>query len=435
MILGAYMSYGTGHHPAAWRMPGVKADSAVCIDTYKELAQLAEAAKFDFIFLADAPSVLKDDTSGRSGRVVQFEPLTLLAALASVTRHIGLIGTASTTYRHPYNLAREFASLDLISQGRAGWNMVTTSRIQAAGNFGFPEHPPHQDRYERATEFLSAVLKLWASWPDSNLPRDKISGQFSKSGSGQPIDHRGAYFSIKGPLDVPQSSQGHPLLVQAGASEAGQDLAAQHAELVFSAAQTMTQAQSFYRNLKSRLSRYHRKEHQLNILPGLSIYAGRTRAEAEDKLQALQDQLHPELGLSMLSDLVGGFDLSGYDPDGPLPQLPPTNQNSTKRQIVERLAFEEGYSIRQIYEHLAVARGHRTLIGSYEEIADEMIRWVDYGAADGFNLMPPVMKDDFKDFSLNILPILKERGYCQTDYAPGPLREKIKTKTNRCNYN
>ncbi|WP_405977507.1 LLM class flavin-dependent oxidoreductase [Streptomyces sp. NBC_00158] len=424
LVLGAYLSYGTGHHAAAWRHPDAVADGAQNIDHYVALARTAERGLFDFMFLSDTPSVFNDDREGYGSRVVVFEPMTLLSALAMKTTHLGLVATASTTYKEPYNVAREFASLDLLSGGRAGWNMVTSSKSQAAGNFGLDEHPEHGDRYRRATEFFDVVTGLWDSWDDDAFPRDKGRGVFYDPARRHALGHEGAHFGVRGELNVSRPPQGHPLVVQAGSSQEGMELAARTAEAVFTAQPDLAAAVEFRRDLRRRAAAYDRVNRDVLVMPGLCPFTGATDEEAREKFERLQRLVHPRLGVAMLSDLVGGFDLSGHDVDGPLPPLPPSNGNRSRRRLIEKLAAE-GLTIRGLYERLTVARGHLVLVGSYRRVARTMARWLEAGAADGFNIMPPHLPGGLDEFVDHVVPELQELGVYKDRYAQGTLREKL----------
>lgn len=425
MVMGAYVSYGTGHHAASWRHPSSDTTATRNLDHYVEVARYAEERLFDTLFLSDAPAVFNDDQAGFGGRVTFFEPLTLLSALAMVTEHIGLVATSSTTYKEPYNLAREYASLDIISRGRAAWNLVTTSKLAAARNLGLPAHPAHAERYERANEFIDIVCRLWDTWEDDAFPADKAEGQFYDPAKRHRLRHRGRVFSLDAELNVSRPPQGYPLIVQAGSSEAGRELAARTAEMVFTAQPDMESAVAFAQDLDRRASRHPRLNPDIIILPGLTVYAGRTEKEAHEKVEELQALIRPEFGLSMLSDLVGGYDLSGCDIEGPLPQLPPSNANTSRRALIEKLAYEDGLNIRQLYERMTTSRGHMTLIGTYDFVTDEIVRWFENGAADGFNIMPPLLPESLRDFSENILPRLQHKGVFKQKYRPGTLREKL----------
>jgi FMN-dependent oxidoreductase (nitrilotriacetate monooxygenase family) len=429
--LGLFLR-ATGHHIAAWRDTGSQADAGIRLDHYVDLARKAEAAGFDTLFLADSVSVRGIDAP-TFDRVIapslSFEPLTLLSALAAVTSRIGLVATASTSYSEPYNLARQFASLDQISGGRAGWNLVTSSDPDAAKNFGGPSEgrqAAHADRYSRAREFHQVVDKLWDSWEDDTLLLDKEKGVFLDRSKLHLADHHGAHFNVRGPLNVLRSPQGKPVLVQAGASQDGRALAAATAEAIFAAHQTLADAQAFYSDIKSRAAVLGRNPEHIKILPGVTIFTAPTSAEAHAKHQRLQDLVHPQVGLSLLSGLLGGVDLSHLPLDGPLPQeLPATNASISRQQLILQLA-SEGLSIRQLYLRLAGARGHWTLVGSPSEVVDQLQAWFEGYGADGFNILPPTYPEGLDDFIGLILPELKRRGLVPEQGPVGKtLRERL----------
>jgi FMN-dependent oxidoreductase (nitrilotriacetate monooxygenase family) len=425
--LGAFLM-NTGHHVAAWRHPDAWAEHGLEFKQYKQLAQTAERAKFDMAFLADGVAVRRDhnlESLSRSGQTVHFEPLTLLSALAAVTEHIGLVATASTTYNEPYHIARKFASLDYISGGRAGWNVVTSASEAEAHNFNRDKHMEHALRYERAREFLQVVTGLWDSWDDNAFIRDKESGLYFEPDRLHILNHKGKHFSVRGPLNVARPPQGYPVIVQAGASEDGQDFAAQTAEVIFTAQQTLQEAQAFYAGIKGRLAQYGRTPDQLKIMPGVFPVIGHTEKEAKEKYDQLQNLIHPAVGLALLSGNVGGFDLSSYPLDGPLPDLPETNLNKSRQKLVTDLARRENLTIRQLYQAIAGARGHWTIWGTPVQIADRLEEWFVNDAADGFNLMPPYLPSGLNDFVEEVLPILRERGLFRTEYEGSTLRENL----------
>lgn len=429
--LGLFLR-ATGHHIAAWRDTGSQADAGIRLDHYVDLARKAEAAGFDTLFLADSVSVRGIDAP-TFDRVIapslSFEPLTLLSALAAVTSKIGLVATASTSYSEPYNLARQFASLDQISGGRVGWNLVTSSDPDAAKNFGGASEgnqAAHADRYSRAREFHQVVDKLWDSWEDDTLLLDKDKGVFLDRHKLHLADHQGEHFNVRGPLNVLRSPQGKPVLVQAGASDDGRALAAATAEAIFAAHQSLADAQAFYSDIKARAAVLGRKPEHIKILPGVTIFTAPTSAEAHAKHQRLQDLVHPQVGLSLLSGLLGGVDLSHLPLDGPLPQdLPATNASKSRQQLILQLAAE-GLSIRQLYLRLAGARGHWTLVGSPTEVVDQLQAWFEGYGADGFNILPPTYPEGLDDFIALILPELKRRGLVPEDGPSGStLRERL----------
>jgi N-acetyl-S-(2-succino)cysteine monooxygenase len=425
--LGAFLM-NTGHHVAAWRHPDAWAEQGLEFDQYKKVAQTAERAKFDMAFLADGVAVRRDNnlaSLSRSGQSVHFEPLTLLSALAAVTEHIGLVATASTTYNEPYHIARKFASLDYLSHGRAGWNVVTSASEAEAHNFNRDHHMEHALRYERAREFLLVVKGLWDSWDDDAFIRDKETGVYFEPDKLHVLNHKGKHFAVKGPLNVARPPQGYPVIVQAGASDDGQDFAAQTAEVIFTAQQTLEEAQAFYAGIKKKLAKYGRTPDQLKIMPGVFPVIGKTEKEAKEKYDQLQNLIHPAVGLALLSGNIGGFDLTSYPLDGPLPDLPETNLNKSRQKLVTDLARRENLTIRQLYQAIAGARGHWTIWGTPVQIADRLEEWFVNDAADGFNLMPPYLPAGLDDFVELVLPILRERGRFRTEYEGRTLRENL----------
>lgn len=424
--LGAFLMQ-TGHHIAAWRHPDAQADAPVNFRHYAELARRAEAAKFDAIFLADSVGVRNTDLASlsRTARSDHFEPLTLLSALAAVTEKIGLIATVSTTYNEPYHVARKFASLDHISGGRSGWNLVTSSGQGEAQNFNLDEHVEHARRYARAAEFHDVVLGLWDSWEDDAFLRDKPSGQYFDPAKLHPLRHRGEHFSVRGPLNVSRSPQGRPVVVQAGASPAGRDLAARTAEVIFVAHQTFDEAQAFYRDIKGRAVEYGRDPDDIKIMPGIFPVIGRTQAEAEEKFARLQDLIHPVVGVQLLSNMIGGFDLSGYPVDGPLPDIPETNGGKSRQQLLIDLARRDNLTIRQLYLRIAGARGHQQVVGTPQSVADQLQQWFEEDGADGFNIMSPWLPGGLDDFIELALPELRRRGLFRSEYEGATLRQHL----------
>ncbi|WP_144109551.1 LLM class flavin-dependent oxidoreductase [Paraburkholderia sp. BCC1886] len=426
--LGAFL-YPSGHHIAAWRHPQSQADAGVQFRHYVKLAQTAEAAKFDLVFLADGVGTRGDDVEFLSrtahSYVAQFEPITLLSALAAVTERIGLVGTASTSFNEPYHIARKFASLDHISGGRAGWNLVTSSSEHEAKNFNRDQHFDHAERYQRAEEFADVTAGLWDSWEDDAFVRDKQEGRFFHPDKRHVLDHKGRFFQVKGPLNVPRSPQGHPVVVQAGSSEAGRELAAKTAEVIFTAQQTLQDAVDFYADVKGRMQAYDRQPDDLKIMPGVFPIVGRSESEAREKFEELQSLVDPKVGLALVSGLTGGFDLSGYPLDGPIPPLPETNASKSRQVLTLDLARRENLTIRQLYLRIAGARGHWQLVGTAEQIVDQLEeRFVNYGA-DGFNVMPPVLPTGLNDFIELVLPELRRRGLFREEYEGGTLRENL----------
>ncbi|QGY02517.1 LLM class flavin-dependent oxidoreductase [Methylobacterium mesophilicum SR1.6/6] len=424
--LGAFF-YATGHHVAGWRHPSSEADGGLVLERYVGWARRAEAAKFDLIFLEDGSGIRDLDlrSSERTARSTHFEPVTLLSALAAVTSRIGLVATTSTTFHEPYNVARRFASLDHLSGGRAGWNLVTSATDAEAANFGGDRIARHADRYERAEEFVDVVLGLWNTWDDGAVLIDRERGQFSKPDGFRPLNHSGKHFEVRGPLNISRTPQGQPVLVQAGASGPGKDLAARTAEIVFTANQTLEEAVAFYGDLKARMAHFGRSPDDLKIMPGLFPVVGRSESEARSKFEALQDLIDPVVGLALLGRMIGGHDLSGYDPDGPVPDLPETEGIKSRQQLMFDLARREGLTLRQLYLRIAGARGHSQIVGTAAQIVDEMEERFRAGGADGFNIMPPTLPGGLDDFIELVLPELRRRGLFRTEYESRTLRGNI----------
>ncbi len=423
--LGAFLT-ATGQHIAAWRHPDVKEDGGVNLQEYIRIVKVAERGKFDMMFLADNAGVWERDidSDGRSSRAAYFEPITLLSALASVTENIGLVATATTTFNEPYNVARKYASLDHLSGGRAGWNLVTSANEAEAYNFGFDVHLAHAERYKRAREFADVVFGLWDSWEDNSFMRDKESGRYFDPATLHILRHKGDYFSVRGPLNVPRTPQGRPIVVQAGSSEDGMDLAALCADVVFTAQPTLEDGAAFFKALKSRLPAYGRNQDDLKIMPGLSPVVGRTKAEAEDKFAALQNLIDPIVGLGLLSSMAG-YDLSGYDVDGPFPDIADSNTGKGRLKVLKDTAHRENMTIRQLYMRIAGTRGHHLVIGTPQEIADKMEEWFKGDAADGFNIMPQSLPGGLTDFVDLVIPELQRRGLFRTEYEGKTLRANL----------
>jgi FMN-dependent oxidoreductase (nitrilotriacetate monooxygenase family) len=424
--LGAFLP-GGGQHVTAWRHPDSPADGATSFAFHVQLAQEAERGLFDAYFLADGLAVsFGGGMEGGNAKVAGFEPVTLFAALAPLTKHIGLIATASTTYEEPYNLARKFASLDLISNGRAGWNVVTTATEAAAHNFNLDQQHPHAVRYARAAEHVDVVKKLWDSFEDDAFLRDKATGRFFHEGKLHPTDHRGTHFKVKGPLNVSRSPQGHPVIVQAGQSEDGRGLAAATAEVIFTAHQRLDTAQEFYRDIKARARRLGRDPSHVLVMPGVSPFVGRTLDEARERYDRLTSLILPEDGISLLNGLTGGtLDLKGYDLDGPLPPAPPTEGMKSRQALIRAIADENSFTIRQLYQWVASARGHFTIVGTPETIVDTLQEWFENEAADGFNILPPWLPTGLTDFVDLVIPELQRRGLFRTEYEGRTLRENL----------
>lgn len=422
--LGVSMA-GLGYHPAAWRHPQTPADGNMRLEHFVGMAQLAERGLFDMVFLADGVGVRNyDEPAGalqRQSNNVHFEPMTLLSALAMVTRHVGLVATASTTWNEPYHVARKFASLDHISGGRAGWNVVTSHTEMEAWNFGASQIPPSETRYERAAEFVDVVRGLWDSWDEDAFLRDKESGINYDPSALHVLNHRGCHFAVRGPLNVARTPQGQPVVVQAGASEQGRELAAATAEVVYVAAPTRGEARSYYADVKGRMARYGRCPDDLKIMPGLMAIVGRTRQEARDKHEELQSLIDPVVGLSQLAFSIG--DLSGYPLDGPVPRLPAWRQS--RGQLMYDMAQRENLTIRQLYLAIAAGNGHCQVIGTPADVADHMQDWMEAEAADGFNILPAHVPTGLQDVVDLVVPELQRRSLYRTHYEGNTLRENL----------
>jgi FMN-dependent oxidoreductase (nitrilotriacetate monooxygenase family) len=425
MKLGLSLRY-LGYHSAAWRLPGVPADGATQFQFFLNSAKRAEAAKFDMIFFADGLAVRGSDSPkgvlARDMKNVELEPLTLLSAIASHTSHIGLVATASTSYNAPYHVARKYASLDHISGGRTGWNVVTSWSEQEAWNFNRDEHLGYDERYEMAHEFVNVVTGLWDSWDEDAFLRDKESGIFYDETKLHVLDHVGKYFKVRGPLTSARTPQGRPIIYQAGASEAGRELGARVADVLYSNALTLDSAQEYYRDMKVRAAAHGRDANQLLVMPGITIYTGRTKTEAQAQFDQLQELIDPLIGLGILGQYFG--DLSGHDLDGPVP----APNNPKIRSMAENLYGEaqaKNLTIRQLYQLAASANSQRHIIGTAEEVVDSLQDWFENDAADGFNICPPAMPVSLDSFSDLILPELRRRNLVRTEYDGGTLRQNL----------
>lgn len=425
--LGAFL-FGAGHHLAAWRHPDVDPAGHTQFQTLQAYARLAEKAKFDVIFfadnvgLSDAPA----DVLAKSALPHVFDPMLVQSALAAVTQHIGLVATVSTTYLPPYHLARKFATLDHLSGGRSAWNLVTSGTEFEAKGFGLPHQLEHAERYKIAHEYVKVVKGLWDTWEDDAFVRDKASSQFFDPDKLHRLHHQGAKFSVQGGLQTPRPPQGYPVLVQAGSSNDGQDLAAATAEVVFTAQQSVEDARSFYTSLKSRLPAWGRTEHDLKIMPGVSPFVGRTQAEAQEKFEQLQDLIDPAIGVGLISAFLGGVDLSAYPIDGPFPANLPVGEGwKSRHELFNKIAQRDKLSIRDLYKRVATGRGHWTLVGTPESIADELEHWFTTGAADGFNILSPTFPHGLKDFADLVIPELQRRGLFRTEYTGRTLRDHL----------
>lgn len=416
--------HGRGHHEAGWRHAGATRQALTDLDYFSALAQRAEQGRFDSVFLADALALGDGAAHVATGAL---EPITTLAALAQTTRHIGLIATASTTYTEPFNLARQFASLDHITRGRAGWNIVTSWVRGAGPNFGHAHQIDHAERYARAHEFLDVVTGLWDSWADDAIVDDAARGRFLDPARIRPVAHQGRFHSVAGPLNLPRPPQGWPVLVQAGSSPSGRQFAARHAEAVFTAHLDKASAAAFYAELKGAAAALGRAPAQLVILPGLSAAIGATEAQARALLEELNALTDVSVGLERLSNRFGGHDFSHLDLDQPLsvddfPDPATVQAAQSRAAVITGLVRRERPTLRRLLHELAGARGHFTFAGTPEQVADVIADWFATGAADGFNLMPPVLPAQLDAFVDHVVPLLQRRGLFRTEYTATTLR-------------
>ncbi|MFD0714204.1 LLM class flavin-dependent oxidoreductase [Paenibacillus sp. GCM10027626] len=424
--LGAFL-YFTGHHHAGWRHPDSGVEQMFDIENYKRMARTAERGKFDMIFFADLLHLIYPSHAAAG----MLDPIALLSALSVVTSKIGLAATLSTTYNEPYNAARKFATLDILSGGRAGWNIVTSQTDAEALNFGRDKHPEHALRYEMAQEFVDVVTGLWDSWDDDALVMDRESGVFADSSKLRTNDDKGRWYSAKGPLNVPRPPQGYPVLIQAGSSEPGQQFAARVGEVIFTAQQNLADAQTFYKRVKAKLADYGRERDSMKIMPGLSPIIGSTEEEAARRERELLDLIRPEEAKGFLSGLLH-YDLSGYPVDQPLPDIPDpveaSNGMKSRVQLIMDMARKEKLSILELGRKLLGARGHLQFVGTPEQLADLMERWFTGYGCDGFNIMPPVLPGDLDLFVDEVVPVLQRRGLFRREYEGATLREHLGLK-------
>jgi FMN-dependent oxidoreductase (nitrilotriacetate monooxygenase family) len=417
--------HGRGHHEASWRHPASSPLALTDIRYYQDLAQRAEAALFDSIFLADQLAL--GDDAAQAART-WLEPVTVLAAVAAATTQIGMIATCSTTYTEPFNLARQFGSLDHISNGRVGWNIVTSWLATAAANYGGVGQISHTDRYARAEEYMAVVTALWDSWAEDAVIDDRANGRYARPDRIRPIGHKGEHYQVAGPLNLPRTPQGRPVFVQAGSSDTGRHFAARHAEAVFTAHMEKATAQAFYADLKSLIAAEGRSPEQGLILPGLSPMIAATEAEAQRMMRETNELSDPEVGRKRLSGRFGGHDFSHLPLDRPLvpgdfPEPSSVEAARSRTEVILGLVRRENPTLRQLLGMLAGARGHLTFAGTPEQVADLIEDWFTDGAADGFNIMPPLLPSMLDVFSTEVIPLLQRRGLFRTAYEGKTLRE------------
>lgn len=423
--LGAFMR-PVSIHTAAWRYPGAWPDANFNFQHYQHFVQTLERGRFDAFFMADHLAVMNMPMPAlkRSATVTSFDPLTLLPALAVTTRHLGLIATASTTYNDPYHVARKFASLDHISNGRAGWNVVTSANPHEAMNFGHESHMEHDERYVRAREFYEVVTGLWDSWADDAFVRDTDSGIYFDPAKLHVLDHKGKYLSVRGPLNVARPLQGWPVIVQAGASDAGRQLAAETAEVVFSGANNLADGKAYYADLRQRAAAAGRSPDALKVLPGAFVVVGDSIDEAQEKKRTLDSLVHHDSGMATLGVLLG-CDVSGMELDAPLPPIPPSNASQSGRQKLVDMAARDHMTVRQLAQYVGGSFSTLEITGTPASIADVMEQWLTEGACDGFNVMFPFLPAGLDDFVDKVVPELQRRGIYRREYSGTTLRENL----------
>ncbi len=422
--LGAFMRPAT-IHTGGWRYPGAYPDANFNFPLIKKFAQKLEQARFDAFFMADHLAVLNMPIEAlkRSATPTSFEPFTLLSALAAVTEHIGLVATGSTTYDSPFHVARRFASLDHISGGRAGWNIVTTSNPDASLNFGLEEALEHSERYARAREFYDVVTGLWDSWDEDAFLQDPESGIYSDPQKMHVLDHKGKYYSVRGPLNIARPVQGWPLIVQAGSSDAGRQLAAETAEAVFTSHTDLAAGQAFYADVKGRAEKVGRNPEHIKILPACFVVIGDSVEEAREKRATLDSLVHSDSAIASLS-IALGHDASKFDPDGPLPEIPESNASKSGRARAITLAKRENLTVRQLAQRLGGYSG-AAMVGTPETIADEMQEWLEARGSDGFTVMFSHLPGGLDDFCDRVIPELQRRGLFRREYEGATLRENL----------
>lgn len=428
MKFAVFMTGDSNYHMAGWRHPEAYADGGLNFKRWVEYAKTMERGKLDMLFIADTigtPGADDAEQLSYTSKVDRFEPLTVLSALSSVTDKIGLVATAATTYTPPYTVARMFASLDYLTGGRAGWNLVTGGNKEDAFNFNLDGHVSHGDRYERAEEFADVVRGLWDSYEDDAFLRDKESGRYFDPKKLHILNHKGKYFSVKGPLSVARPVQGHPVIVQAGGSEPSKNLTARVADVMFMSQSCLEDAQAFYADVKGRLAQFGRQPDDLKLMPGAFIFVGRTEEEANERFEKLQSMVPIETAMARLSHNLGGVDLSAFPLDGPMPEIAGNSARMSAPDSYMKIARREKLTVRQTAMRAATARHHWIVKGSPRQVADQLEDWFVNHGADGFNLLPSYMPGALNDFVDYVVPELQRRSLFRTEYEPGTLRERL----------
>lgn len=427
MKFSVFMMMDGNYHLGGWRHPEAYADGGFDIARWIEYAQILERGKLDMLFIADTispPGAGDVEALSQTARAFGFEPLTLISALSQVTKNLGLAATVATTWTQPYNVARMFASIDNMTKGRSGWNLVTGRNVEDALNFSQPEHMAHADRYALAEEFIDVVKGLWDTFDDDAFLRDKRSGRFFDPKKFHMLNHKSAHFQVRGPLSVPRPVQGHPVVIQAGASEPARELSARIADMVFTAQSSAEKARVFYADIKARLSKYGRTPDQILIMPGVNLYVGKSRQEADEKFEQLQELIPTNYAIEHLSAMLGGVDLTSYPPDGPMPELD-KNPALSNPQLWVSLSKDENLTLAQVAKRSAASKAHWSVRGTPKDIADQLEDWFKTGAADGFNLLPAVAPGTLNEFVDLVVPELQRRGLFRTEYEGKTLRENL----------
>ncbi len=417
MHMGVFV-LGTGNHQAGWRYEGA-ATSHMELPVIQEIARIAERGKFDLVFISN--SMVMDPTDHPSF-LCRFEPTTLITALAMCTTHVGLGATVSTSFNEPFNVARLFGSIDHISSGRAAWNVVTTSNTKAALNYNREEHIEHEQRYARAQEFVDVVKGLWDCWEDDAIVADKATGRYVDADKVRPLNHKGRFFQVRGPINMARSPQGQPVIIQAGGSPSGLELAARTADVVFSVVQELEPARAAYADLKRRMAKYGRAPDEIAVLPGVMPIIGQTEEEARAKLAKLQSWINPTNAITLVASRIG-YDVTGHDLDGPVPPPPASEGGRTFHRVLYEMAKRENMTLRDLYNLTAAARGHWVICGTPKKIADILEEWFVEKAADGYNILPAYFPGAFADFVDLVIPELQRRGLFRREYEGRTLRE------------
>lgn len=426
MHLAVFLTACGNYHTLGWRHPEAWVDAGSNFARWIEFARIAEAAKLDMLFIADQIAIVGGDdleAIENSSKVNRFEPTTLLSALASHTSRIGLAGTCATSYSEPYTVARVMASLDHLSGGRAGWNCVTGGQLEEAQNFSLERHVEHADRYKRGNEFADVVLGLWNSFDEDALLYDKENGRYFDSSKVHHLDHRGQHFAVRGPLNVSRSPQGRPVVIQAGGSDATVEMGSRIADVVFTAQADLTAACQFYDRIKSAAEDRGRSSNDVRVMPGLSVFVGRTQEEAREKFDALHHMVDVGDAIEHLGRLLGGLDLSGHDPDEPMPSFEGNDLRMSDPGNFVRIGQQNGYSLAEVAVRAKASRHHALVVGDVAEVVDHMEHWFRSGAADGFNLLPAIVPGTLEDIRDLIVPELQKRGLFRTEYEGTTLRE------------